>query len=63
MKIDIVNFTRHASPKELRWMCGRQFPQWIQEMLRRKREGCDCAALIDELAEVCNVTEDTKVLE
>ena len=63
MKINIVNFARHAKPKALRWMVGQQFPQWIQEMLRRKREGVDCAVLVDELAEVCNVTEETKVLE
>ena len=44
-------------------MVGTQFPQWIQEMLRRKREGEDCATLVDELAEVCNVTEETTVLE
>ena len=63
MNIDIVNFARHAKPKALRWMVGTQFPQWIQEMLRRKREGEDCATLVDELAEVCNVTEETTVLE
>ena len=62
MNIDIVNFTRHATLKELRWLCGRQFPQWIQEILRRKRNGENCATLIEELAEVCNVTEETEVL-
>ena len=57
MTIDIINFARHSSPKELRWLCGRQFPLWIKEMLKRKREGEDCGKLVDELAEVCNVTE------
>ena len=28
-----------------------------------KREGEDCATLVDELAEVCNVTEESTVLE
>ena len=63
MKIDIVNFARHAKPKELRYMVGSQFPKWIIIMLRQKREGVDPAVLIDQLAEVCNVTEETKVLE
>ena len=63
MNIDIINFARHAKPKELRWMVGTQFPEWIKEMLKRKREGEDCGKLVDELAEVCNVTEDSEVLE
>jgi hypothetical protein len=62
MKIDIVNFARHAKPRELRWMAGTQFPQWIQEMLKRKAQGEDCGKLIEELAEVCNVTETSELL-
>ena len=47
----------------LRWMCGSQFPMWIQECLRRKLEGEDCAKLIDELADVCCVTLETELLK
>ena len=64
MRIDIVNFSRHATPKELKWMVGTQIPDWIREMLRRKAAGEDSGMLIDELAEVCNVkpeTADTRV--
>ncbi len=63
MNIDIVNFARHAKPKQLRWMVGRQIPEWIQEMLRRKKAGADPGELIEELAAVCSVDEETEVLE
>jgi hypothetical protein len=62
MNIHIVNFARHASRKELQWFCGRQLPLWIQQMLQRKAAGEDAATLIEELAEVCNVTPETEVL-
>lgn len=62
MNIDIVNFARHATRKELQWFVGNQLPGWIQEMLCRKAAGEDAAKLIDELAEVCNVTEETEGL-
>jgi hypothetical protein len=62
MKIDLVNFARHAKTRELRLMAGRQIPLWIQELLRKKREGADAGKLIEALADVCNVTEETEVL-
>jgi hypothetical protein len=62
MNINLVNFARYAPPKELRWMCGTQFPNWIKEMLNKKAAGVDCASLIDALAEVCSVTPETEVL-
>jgi hypothetical protein len=63
MKIDIVNFARHDTKKQLRWFVGRQLPLWIQEMVRRKAQGDDPGQLIDELADVCCVTLDTKPLD
>ena len=62
MNINIVNFARHATRKELCWMVGRQFPLWIQEMLKHKAAGVDPASLIDALAIVCCVDEKTEVL-
>jgi hypothetical protein len=62
INIDIVNFARHATHKELQWMAGQQLPLWIQELLRRKAAGEDAGKLIDEFADVCNVTPDTKIL-
>jgi hypothetical protein len=62
MNIDLVNFSRHAKTKELRGMVGRQMPLWIQELLRKSREGDDPGELIGDLATVCNITEQTEVL-
>lgn len=63
MNIDIVNFARHATRKELRWFVGVQLPLWIKIMLEDKAAGRDPATIIDELAEVCCVTPETEVLE
>lgn len=62
MTIDLVNFARHAKTKELRWMAGRQFPLWIKYLLARKAAGDDPGFLIDQLAQVCSVTDETEVL-
>lgn len=62
MRVDIVNFARHNKTRLLRWMVGRQFPEWIQQMLKAKAEGADPGKLIDELADVCCVTLETKLL-
>jgi len=62
MKINIVNFARNAKPRQLRWLVGNQLVGWIQEMLCRRAAGEDAGKLIDELAEVCGVNEETKVL-
>lgn len=63
MNINIVNFARHESRRGLQLFVGRQLPLWIQEMLRRKAAGEDAGKLIEELAEVCCVDEETEVLK
>ena len=63
MRVNIINFSIHEEPEMLRWLCGRQFPMWIQQMLLLKAQGEDCGKLIDELADVCCVTLETELLK
>jgi hypothetical protein len=63
MKIDIVNFARHADQRQLRWFVGQQLPQWIKTMLQGIKQGVPGTELINELAETCCVDETTPLLE
>lgn len=55
MKIDIVNFSRHATIEELRWFVGEQLPAWIRQMIDEKQDGSSDARCVEALADVCCV--------
>lgn len=58
MNVAIENMARNGNRADMQWFIGKQLPQWIRELLRRKREGEDCGKLIDEFAAVCCIKEN-----